>query len=328
MEQTRECGKQRNGFTIVELLVIVCVAGVVLGLTLSVYRHAVRLSRQTACISNLRQLAQGLSAYHTQYRQLPEDDAPEEFDQAMREFLKSDSVLHCPADMRPGASSYAPYYVQRKELKSADFLLGCPRHSGGDVATIVFGNAGAEGNKLGPITRNGVPVHVGDRVTGGLLRFADGSVASLQDDFSVEIVTSFQRDDGSYYSILRVPVGEVGAIGLDVNPKSRLEVVTPAAIAGSEGTRFYVLVCDAGEVKTDDGNIEVAKHVILYVRDGRVRVGGKGRKKRSRLVVPSKAIFVEHPSGTLMDCVPPSKDQLPLLPGDEKWRFYEGDDDG
>lgn len=300
---------RRKGLTALELMVVIGIISVVLGLTLSVLGHATRLGRQTGCLSNMRELALALNAYHTQYRQLPADDRPERLEAALFPLIQQRDVFHCPDDPRPGASSYAPYYVRRRDLDPRDFILGCPRHSGGEVATVLFGSAGAKGGRLGAMTHDGQPVKVGQRVTGGLLRFADGSVASIETDLSVDIITSFQRPDGSHYTILRVPVGESGAVALDVNPKSRFEVVTPAAIAGSEGTTFYVVVHKTGtERKVAD--------VVLYVRKGKVNTRSRGFRAHSRLVEPGEAVLVASPSGDIVDCNPPNWNTLPRLPSD------------
>jgi len=307
---------QRPAFTIVEVLVAICLLGVVIGLALSVYGHGVRLSRQTACLSNLRQLALGLNAYYTEYGRLPADDRPTRFDDGLLPVIQDRRVFRCPADPRKGASSYAPYYVQRRELTPSDFVLGCPRHADGRVAAVLYGNAGSEGNVLGRVTHNGTDVAVGDRVTGGLVRFADGSVASLGDGVSADILTSFERDDGSYYTIVRLPVGEAGWVGVDVNPNSRLEVIAPAAIAGSEGTKFYVCLGQAGTVTVGGASVSVGDHMMVYVKTGAVRVTAKGTKGYTRLLSASDCVYFEEPNGAITDCQAPPLGALPALPGD------------
>jgi len=300
---------RRRGMTVIELMVVMAVSAVILGLTLSVYNHSVRLSRQTACLSNLRQLALALNTYYTEHRQLPPDDVPGRFDESLLPVVGDSAVFHCPADPNEGASSYGPYYVHRREMNPRDFMVGCPRHAGGRAATILFGSAGAEGGRLGEITHDGQEVKVGDRVAGGILRFADGSVASITADLSVDIVTSFQRGDGSYYTVLRIPLGEEGTIGLEVNPKSRLEVITPAAIAGSEGTRFYVetLPCENGKRST-----------VVYVKRGKVRMTSRGRRPAQQLVMPWEAYRGERPSGKIKKHTWPEDKDLPWLPDGEK----------
>jgi len=302
--------RRPRGMTVVELMVVVAILGIVLALTASVYRYGTRLSRQTACLSNLRQLALALNTYFTEYHELPPDDSPGRFDEALLPLVKDRGIFHCPADPRKDASSYAPYYVHRREMNPQDFMLGCPRHAGGQVGTVLFGSAGAEGNRLGEITRNGQPVKVGDRVTGGMLLFADGSAASMHEGTSVDVVTSFQRGDGSYYHILRLPMGETGGIGLAVHPRSRLEVITPAAVAGSEGTVFYVLVYEGGEDTHSS---------LVYVKKGSVRATVRGRRMAERLLQDGEAVLAGSPSGTIVDCKPPTKKHLPALPKEKEY---------
>jgi prepilin-type N-terminal cleavage/methylation domain-containing protein len=299
--------RTRRAFTVTEVLVTVVIIAVVLGLTLSVYQHAVRLSRQTACVNNLRQVALALSAYQTQERRLPDDSRPARFDAALLPYLKERAVLHCPEDGVAGASSYAPYYVCRRELSSWDFILGCPRHGSGQVATVLFGNAAAKGGRLGAITHNGKPVKIGDRVTGGVLRFADGSAVALGQTTAVDVVTSFQRGDATYYTVLRLPTGADGALALNVNPNSRLEVVAPGAIAGSEGTTFYVVHYGAPSRGANRG-------LLAYVVQGKVRLTASGQVKGSRLLTASEVAMAFVPGGTVVSCQAPPTAYLPTMP--------------
>ena len=174
---------------------------------------------------------------------------------------------------------------------------------------MLFGSAGAEASQLGQVTHNGQTVKVGDRVTGGMLRFADGSIASLEDGLSVDVITSFRRPDGSYYTVLRVPLGEEGVIGLEVNPRSRVEVVTPAAIAGSEGTRFYV------KVERDRRGADAC---LVYVVRGKVRMKTRGRRPAQQLIFRSEAYRGERPSGRIVRVKKFINWRLPWLPDWEK----------
>ena len=86
-------------------------------------------------------------------------------------------------------------------------------------------------------------VEAGDEVQNGLLEFADGSSATLNGQAMV--IGSFRMDNGRLYTILRV-FRSYGNSTITVtvppgtSPKSKFEVVTPAAIAGVVGTIFRV----------------------------------------------------------------------------------------
>jgi hypothetical protein len=164
------------------------------------------------------------------------------------------------------------------------------------VAAVLFGSAAAKDHRIGRVTHDGTVVSVGETVTGGTLQFADGSVAGLSDDLQISIVSSVQRSDGTYYTILRVPVGAAGAIGLSVNPSSRFEVVTPAAVAGSMGTVYYVVVPEGG------GNPRAG----VYVTQGKVRVTSRGAAQAEQVVARDTAVVVDTATGTIDECEPRS----------------------
>lgn len=59
----------RRGFTLVELLVTLAVVGVLVGLAMPGLRGAMRLSRQSVCTANLRQLAVAATSYSVSNQQ-------------------------------------------------------------------------------------------------------------------------------------------------------------------------------------------------------------------------------------------------------------------
>lgn len=61
------------------------------------------------------------------------------------------------------------------------------------------------------------------------------------------LIQSFERADGTPYGLIRVD--DVGKVEVEVGPDWKFEVVTPAAIAGVEGTRFRVRVISATETE-------------------------------------------------------------------------------
>ena len=88
---------------------------------------------------------------------------------------------------------------------------------------------------------NGDPVEPGLQAVGGLLGFKDGGRADLVGHHRLELLSSFKIDNGKCYSVVRVPDGYEGTIKVQATPGSRFEVLTPAAVAVVEGTRFRVV---------------------------------------------------------------------------------------
>lgn len=61
----------RQGFTLVEMLVVIAVVGVLLAMLLPAVQSAREAARRTTCANNFRQLGIGITAYETQRKTLP-----------------------------------------------------------------------------------------------------------------------------------------------------------------------------------------------------------------------------------------------------------------
>lgn len=65
---------RRFGFTLIELLVVIAIVAILAGIIFPVYARAREKARQTACVSNLRQLGMALKMYSTDWpSQFPYD---------------------------------------------------------------------------------------------------------------------------------------------------------------------------------------------------------------------------------------------------------------
>jgi prepilin-type N-terminal cleavage/methylation domain-containing protein len=111
--------EHRNAFTLVEMLVVLAVIGIMAALLVPVFAQARAKSRQTACISNLRQLATSITMYAADYDDRlpmaldmntaasyvanPSDVPPEDLGlptikAVLAPYKAIDAVFHCPQD--------------------------------------------------------------------------------------------------------------------------------------------------------------------------------------------------------------------------------------
>lgn len=116
----------RPGFTLVELLVVVAIAGILAGLLLPVLAQARDRARQSACASNLRQLGGAVTLYAQDYDEhfpqthptatpwsFPDDEitltAP--WRALLEPYVRSGGLFRCPTDAGVPdwhPTSYAP----------------------------------------------------------------------------------------------------------------------------------------------------------------------------------------------------------------------------
>jgi prepilin-type N-terminal cleavage/methylation domain-containing protein/prepilin-type processing-associated H-X9-DG protein len=100
----------RNGFTLIELLVVIAIIAILAAILFPVFGRARENARRTSCLSNIKQLALGVTQYvsdndgrfmpfkalmNTEQYGLTLTDATNHFD-PVQPYIKSSSMLFCP----------------------------------------------------------------------------------------------------------------------------------------------------------------------------------------------------------------------------------------
>jgi prepilin-type N-terminal cleavage/methylation domain-containing protein/prepilin-type processing-associated H-X9-DG protein len=107
-----------RAFTLIEILVVIVMIAVLGVLLTPVFKRVIATGHSTSCLSNLRQIGMGLSAYLTEHdNQMPvlktardskADEVPV-IDNTLDKFLTDRKVFACPADRKYAALTGTSY---------------------------------------------------------------------------------------------------------------------------------------------------------------------------------------------------------------------------
>ena len=252
--------KRIKGFTLIELLVVMAIVALLTSFLLPALSKARGRANETACLSNLRNITYGMQMFLREHGEYPNGDLAT----TLAPYVGNPLCFYCPSS----GESYEKFYVLRDEKVSPDkYTIGCPNHSNNSRGVSAFTYGTIHTRRLGRVTWNGAPINVGDEVTGGALRFEDGSKVILTGASNGLVVASFRMDDGNLYTIVRVLKRHgSAAIKITVEPGNKFEVVTHAAIAGVQGTEFKLYV------ETPGGN---KRKTRTEVSEGTVEMRGR-----------------------------------------------------
>ena len=237
--------RRRRGFSLIEMLVVVAVLAILATMGYSALWRGRTVSKDTVCRNNLKQIAVALGLYYNDYHTYPSENLPE----SLAQYVGHNSKLFvCPADPDPQGDSYSKFYVARMDDGTQDYVCGCPHHVGEKSTITLFSSASAQLLETRPVLWNDQEVAPGTSVGSGVLSFGDGSTCTIPSGMVVQLIHSFRMHDGRFYSLIGLDINETGTLDVEVTPGSRFEVVTPAAIAGVQGTRFQVIATIEGDL--------------------------------------------------------------------------------
>jgi prepilin-type N-terminal cleavage/methylation domain-containing protein/prepilin-type processing-associated H-X9-DG protein len=101
---TRPIQRLRAGFTLIELLVVIAIIAILASILFPVFAKAREKARQTACLSNIKQMSTAWTMYSNDYDEsviawsLDGSSGTDAFiwDQLLQPYQKNSEILHCP----------------------------------------------------------------------------------------------------------------------------------------------------------------------------------------------------------------------------------------
>lgn len=200
----RAQGARRNGFTLLELLIVIAIIALLIGILLPSLKRSIDLAKATACKSNLRQVGQALYLYRIDNNGwLPQARAaagptggrrgertPREpwFGQVVQTYLGDSGVLRCPkdpygyrvADLRgerlrdPNSSDFASFGLNNFIMTASETIeLNVDRRPPARPAdTILVADIGPD--RAPAFSRTPSTANPGPERNSGLLSWTDG----------------------------------------------------------------------------------------------------------------------------------------------------------
>lgn len=119
----REHQTGRNGFTLIELMVVISIIAMLMSLILPAVVQIREQSRRTQCLNNLRQVSVALHGFHSAHRRLPQGSLPKQlwtFQAAIRSEPDADTDIRSglcrTAYLCRGAHSLLPATNTRPDI--------------------------------------------------------------------------------------------------------------------------------------------------------------------------------------------------------------------
>jgi len=290
----------KKGFSLIEILILSFIALSILILLIGVVSNSREFGRTMGCVNNMKNIAQAIENYQADW-----NDTPITLSSLMPMYIQNPNIFHCPSDREKG-DSYSKFYIGRyfaSDDAKKVFLI-CPRHFGGKRTVAAYLSYSVDIGKNAKVLWSGIKAEFGKIYNDGKFNFEDGTEVNITG--KVGLLGSFTNQDGKIYSIIYSPEGEDTNYNIEHKGDSQFEVITPAVIAGVEGTKFNVYNLWG----KNSENIQVAKTTIS-VEEGivsvRERNQGRGEKVKSGEEVVVETITYEREEKNKVPRKPPKR---------------------
>ncbi|MCM8803886.1 MAG: FecR family protein [Candidatus Omnitrophica bacterium] len=262
----------KKGFSLIEILILTFIFLSLLILIIGVLSNSREFGRTMGCVSNMKNIAQAIDMYQGDFK-----DTPVNLISLMPQYIQNFNIFHCLSDREKG-DSYSKFYIGRyfaSDDSNKVFLI-CPRHFGGKKIVAAYLSYAVDIGKSQKVFWSGIPAEFGKTYSDGQLKFVDGTIVNISGD--IGLLGSFTNIDGKIYNIIYSPEGANTNYSIEHKGDSEFEVVTPAVIAGVEGTKFNV----TNSWGINSNNIIVAITVI-NVEEGIVKVRERNQGRVEKL---------------------------------------------
>jgi len=217
--------KSQCGFTLIDLLVVVAIIAILVAIFWSVFAKARQKAQHTSCLSNLKQISNGLLEYvQDEDNHLP--PGPGAPWSKLSQYLKSDLLFYCPSDKRKWREENLPLsYGFRKEALEA-YLSANPPLQTKDfpIITDYMGTSGIW--TLDPDSQNYILTQKDDKYANIALRHLEGCNLAFLDGHAkwagIEDLKKNLSDKGPWgaRSLPSIPAAQTAVVG-----KVKYEVV-------------------------------------------------------------------------------------------------------
>ncbi|MCX7917704.1 MAG: FecR domain-containing protein [bacterium] len=248
---------KKKGFSLIEILILTFIFLSVAILIFGVISNSREFAKTMGCVNNLKNITQAIENYQMDWQ-----ETPDTLSLLMPTYIENPDTFQCPNERKKG-DSYSKFYIARyvaSEDTNKIFIL-CPRHFGGKRIVTAYLSYSVEIGKKRDVKWSGINAEFGRTYSGGKLIFEDGTIVTVIRG-EVGILGSFMETDGKIYSLIYIPEGVNAACEVKHQGNSKFEVITPAVIAGVEGTKFNVENIWDGKLKTDKTTVNVFEGVV------------------------------------------------------------------
>ena len=300
----------KKGFSLIEIIIFCFIAITLFTLFAGLVFNSRDFARTMGCVNNMKNLAQAIENFQADFKMTPVS-----IGDLYPQYVTNKEILKCPADRTADSNSYDKYYIGRfiASARADNVFLVCPRHNRRNKTVAAYLSYAVEVGKNKKVSWSGIPAEYGGVYTTGSLSFADGTTVQINSG-QVGLVSSFTDSAERMYSIIYTPEATEGLITVDHSGDSKFEVITPAVIAGVEGTKFTVrnLVDTAKLLLSSDVNVQ----------EGTVYVEDRSKDATEITVTPKTiqpAVAVNVPAETL-NLPPGLAKQVPRKPVPWGWK--------